>query len=310
MFSPSETFRFRLLVKTTSLRGNVHRILRAQHPCTVVRVETQYNESAVDFYSLAPTEEFKCALHPDDRKMAGRHFVDIQGVDTKQFYNITSGETTIEVDGAIISNGAYTVPSGASINFGRKETRRRLDKSNGQKKVLVVRANTAGGNTVSQRDDIVDAIFGTYGNTISMRSQYLGCSHGKLDTVPFEGSTTTGYEVTNGIIEVSISEDYTGRTRYDAEEGLYNAAENLVGDLESQFDHVILCLPPGTSDGWVAYAYGKLRQVIKTVNCWLLRVLWNLTCFIPVNELIAAFNDQWCEKLSTLVHGTSFISDS
>jgi hypothetical protein len=242
----------------------VQRVLRPQYPCTIVRVETQYADNAVDVYSVAPTDEFKCALHPSDRGAAGRHFVDIEGIDTAQLLNVTSGETTMEVEGAIIVDGAYTAPAGASVHFGTVETRRRLGKSEGQKKILVVRAETAGGNTISRKEDIVDAVFGTYGNTVSMRSQYLGCSHGKLDILPFEGQTENGYTVTDGIIEVSIDEDYRGQTRYVAEEGLTNAAEELVGDLSSQFDHVILCLPPGTSGGWVAYAYGKFNFILFT----------------------------------------------
>jgi hypothetical protein len=252
---------FRLFYQVTSLRGNVERILRPQYPCTVVRVETQYIEDTSHVYSVATTDEYKCALHKSDREAAGRFFVDIEGVDTTQLFNITSGETTLEVEGAIIADGAYTAPAGAAVHFGTVETRRRLSKSEGQRTVLVVRAETAGGNTISTKEDIVDAIFGTYGNTISMRSQYLGCSHDKLDFVPFEGQTENGYSVTDGIIEVSINDDYRGQTRYVAEQGLSNAAAELVGDLETQFDHVILCLPPGTSDGWVAYAYGKFNLI-------------------------------------------------
>lgn len=230
-------------------------------------METQYEEGAAEFLSSAePQDEFKCALHPSDRELAGRHFVDIKGVDTAMLFNVTSGETTMEVQGAIIANGAYTVPAGAAIQFGKKETRRRLSKTEGQKKILVIRASTNGGSTISQRSSIVDAIFGTYGNTVSMRSQYLGCSHDKLDFAPFEGTTQYGYNVQDGILEVSINDDFTGQTRYEAEEGLQKAAEALVGDLESQFDHVMLCLPPGTAGSWVAYAYGKLllKKLLQT----------------------------------------------
>jgi hypothetical protein len=239
--------------QTSALRGNGHRVLRPQYPCTILRVETQYEEGAAEFLSSAePQDEFKCALHPSDRELAGRHFVDIKGVDTAMLFNVTSGETTMEVQGAIIANGAYT--------------RRRLSRTEGQKKILVVRASTNGGSTISQRSSIVDAIFGTYGNTVSMRSQYLGCSHDKLDFAPFEGTTQYGYNVQDGILEVSINDDFTGQTRYEAEEGLQKAAEALVGDLESQFDHVMLCLPPGTAGSWVAYAYGKLllKELLQT----------------------------------------------
>jgi hypothetical protein len=294
--------------QVASLRGNGQRILRPQYPCTIVRVETQYADNDVDVDSVAPTEEFKCALHPSDRDAAGWYFVDIEGVDTAEFFNITSGETTMEVEGAIIAEGAYTAPAGASVHFGTLETRRRLGTSEGQKKVLVVRAETAGGNTISTKESIADAIFGTYGNSISMRSQYLGCSHNKLDLVPFEGQTENGYTVTDGIIEVSINEDYRDQTRYVAEEGLTKAAEELVGDLARQFDHVILCLPPGTSGGWVAYAYGKFNLYFGPGIGLVITNFFSSLGQIKVNTFITAFNDQYCEKLSTVVHGTTRLS--
>jgi hypothetical protein len=294
-----------LIYQVRTLRGNVQRALRPQYPCTIVRVETQYAESALDNYSVRPTDEFKCALHSSDRKAAGRYYIDIEGVDAAQFFNITSGETTMEVEGAIIANGAYTAPAGASVRFGTGMTRRRLRESQGQRRVLVVRAETAGGNTISKKEDIVDAVFGTYGNTASMRSQYLGCSHDKLDLVPFEGQTENGYTVVGGIIEVSINEDYTGQTRYVAEEGLVNAAEFLVGDLEDQFDHLILCFPPGTTGGWVAYAYGKFNLILGPGAGLIVKNDSHPGGHPKVNTMLSAFNDQFCEKLSTLVHGTS-----
>lgn len=245
------------ILQSTALRGNSHRELRPQHPCTILEVDTDYDENSAEFLIMQDQAEYQCALHPSDQVAAGRKFVDIQGIDTSQLINITSGETTMEVEGAIIENGAYTVPAGAKIHFGMTETRRRLaNKSHGTKKILVVRAITDGGNTISQRDDIVDAVFGTFGNPINMRSQYLGCSQNKLDMAPYEGTTEKGYTVTNGIIEVTVGQDFRGQTRYDAVEGLHQAAEQVVGDLEDQFDHVIFCLPPGTQGNWVAYAYG------------------------------------------------------
>lgn len=53
------------------------------------------------------------------------------------------------------------------------------------------------------------------------------------------------------------------------------AATALKGNLSNQFDHVMLCMPPGTG-AWIAYAY---------VNSWL-----------------SVFNDDWCQQLSTQVH--------
>jgi hypothetical protein len=72
--------------------------------------------------------------------------------------------------------------------------------------------------------------------------------------VPFEGETSTGVTVKNGVISVSIDQNFVGSDRYTAEDALESAAANLVGNL-NQFDYVMLCLPPGTDGGWIAYAY-------------------------------------------------------
>jgi len=41
-------------------------------------------------------------------------------------------------------------------------------------------------------------------------------------------------------------------------------------------DHVMLCLPPGTSGSWIAYAY--------------------------INSCISVYNDDWCQSPSGLLH--------
>jgi hypothetical protein len=239
-------------------------------------VETQYDEASQELLAIEE-DEYKCELHPEDRVNAGSYFVSIVGVDSNQLASAESGQTTMVAEGATIMNGVLSVPSGAAVKMETPETRRRLAKTEGTRKVLVVRAETSGGDTIGSKEDLADRIFGIHGNSINMRSQYLGCSHGKLDFVPFEGSTESGYYVTDGVIEVEIDKDYRGFSRYDAEDALEAAAADIVGDLDSQFDNVILCVPPGTSGGWIAYAY---------VNSWL-----------------SVFNDRWCEKLSTVVHG-------
>ncbi|KAL3913361.1 MAG: hypothetical protein SGILL_006524, partial [Bacillariaceae sp.] len=225
------------------------------HECTIVRVDTQYDENSPQFFSTEDDEEYKCELHPEDRANAGSYFVKIEGVDTAELASAESGETTMMAEGATIMNGVLSVPSGAAVNFARPTTRRRLATTIGTRKVLVVRAETSGGDTIGSKAAISDRIFGTHGNTITMRSQYLGCSHNQLDFVPFEGTAENGYQVTDGVIEVDINRSFRGDDRYEIEDAMEAAAEGVVGDLEKQFDNVILCVPPGTSGGWIAYAY-------------------------------------------------------
>jgi len=206
----------------------------------------------------------KCELHPDDRAAAGRYFVKIEGLDSAQLTNFKSGETTMMANGAMIMDGVLSIPSGASIEFGSHEGRRRLSKSFGEKKVLAVRADTLGSSTISSKTTIAEKVFGYRENGVNMRSQYIGCSFGKIDLVPFEGTTATGYSVTEGVIEVSIDSDFSSGDRFDIESAILSAAESLVGDLDGQFDHVMLCVPPGIGGSWIAYAYGEFD--VKTFS--------------------------------------------
>ena len=266
-------------IQTSSLRGNAserRRVLRPQHECTIVKVETQYDENSTQFFSAEEEEEYKCKLHRNDRANAGSYFVKIEGVDTAQLAVAESGETTIWAEGAMIMNGTLTVPSGAAVKFERPATRRRLATAQGTRKVLVVRAETRGGDTIGSKAALSDRIFGTHGNAITMRSQYLGCSHNKLNFVPFEERAESGYTVTDGVIEVEIDSDYRGDSRYAIEDAMEAAAESVVGDLERQFDNVILCVPPGTSGGWIAYAYGKISIMRMSCNFNKMRLLFQI----------------------------------
>jgi len=285
-----------------SLRGAIdnHRALRVQQPCTLIRVETEFedeleenNASRERMYNgsgnsgtrkLNPEEiQIKCELQEEDRAVVGKHFISINGIETSQLDNIVSGDTTLMAEEAMIMDGEMWLPAGAAIEFGSNgQNNRRLQTSrtHGIKKVLVVRADAQGSVTTATKETLSDKVFGTNGDTATLKSQYLACSHGKLIFQPFQGMTTGGTYVENGVIDVTITNEVPGASRYDIEDALEEAADKLVGSLREQFDHVMLCLPPGSASGsnrnWVAYGY---------VNSWL-----------------TVFNDDYCKSMSTQVH--------
>lgn len=196
----------------------------------------------------------KCELQGEDREAAGKYFVPVHGIETSELDNIVSGDTTLMVDGATIMEGEMWLPADAAIEFGsngENERRRRLNTSRkeGVKKVLVVRADAKGSSTTASAATLSDKIFGTNGDNNTLRSQYLGCSHGKLDLQPYKGMTEGGTNVEAGVLDVSLDLKVSGKTRYDIEDAMEEAATKLVGSLSSQFDHVMLCVPPGSSDG-------------------------------------------------------------
>ena len=87
-----------------------------------------------------------------------------------------------------------------------------------------------------------------------------------------------GLAVSNGVTTVNILNDVSGTSDSSIRTAVVNAAIASLGNLSSQFDHVMLCLPPGTSGGWIAYAY---------VNSWL-----------------SVYSNQWCNYVSGQMHGT------
>ena len=60
------------------------------------------------------------------------------------------------------------------------------------------------------------------------------------------------------------------------------AAKDLGAPLNTIADYVILCLPPGTLGGWIAYAY---------INSWL-----------------SVYNDNWCRYPSAQLHEVGKLS--
>ena len=76
---------------------------------------------------------------------------------------------------------------------------------------------------------------------------------------------------------VNISNTVSGTSDSTIRTAVVNSATASLDNLSSQFDHVMLCLPPGTSGSWIAYAY---------VNSWL-----------------SVYNNQWCNYVSGQMHG-------
>ena len=258
-----------------------HRALRVQNPCTLVRVETHYAEEENTEEQLDRSRErlyngwrnsgrrnrnlhggngedvIKCELQEEDRAAVGKYFVNVNGIESGQLENIVSGDTTLISNEAMIMDGEMWLPAGAAIEFGSngENDRRKLNSSlrqEGIKKVLVVRADAQGSSTSASKEVLSDKIFGTYGDTATLKSQYLGCSHGKLELQPFVGMTQGGTYIESGVLDVSVDNYIPGAPRFEIEDALEEAANRLVGRLNQQFDHVMLCLPPGTTTDGIA----------------------------------------------------------
>ena len=161
---------------------------------------------------------------------------------------------------------------------------RRLAVTTGTKNMLAIRVVAADTQTTATEEQISDSWFGTYGDPVNLKSQYAACSYGALQCNAASKTTSTGVAVTNGVYEVSITNTVSGADRFVVENAVVAAGNADLGNMRDQFDHVMLCLPPGTSGGWIAYAY--------------------------INHYLSVYNDNWCTYVSGQMHGESYYTPS
>jgi hypothetical protein len=103
---------------------------------------------------------------------------------------------------------------------------------------------------------------------VNLKERFNSCSYGQTLMNPFIGQTNSGYVVDNGVVEVQISTLVTGQSDSIVKNAATAALSTLLGisDLSTTFDHVMLCLPPGTTGGWIAYGRSLTESVSSTTN--------------------------------------------
>ncbi len=172
---------------------------------------------------------------------------------------IISAHTTLMKVGANFDEeGNLILENLSDVQFGGEGgtggSRRKLAVI-GNKTFLAIRVIANDASTTSSSSEISDAWYGTNGDRVNFKSQYEACSFNQFKVEPFNSGN-----VTDGVLTVTIARNVVGVSDSIVRNAVATEATNNLGDLESKFDHVMLCLPPGTSGGWIAYAY---------VNHWL-----------------------------------------
>jgi hypothetical protein len=163
-----------------------------------------------------------------------------------------------------------------------REERRRLAQSTGDLKTLVIRVVDKDGKAASTPEKLDDDIFK---DDVSLKTQFSKCSHNNVNIVPAEKdgfSATVGTEY-NGIINVEIDTKASQTNSYNMVNTAVALAESdLGGNLNDNFDLVMICQPPGTykgssdNTGWLAYAW--------------------------IDYHISVYNDYWCNSVSAQMH--------
>jgi hypothetical protein len=212
-------------------------------------------------------------------------FVNIEGLDESVLQKARSGSTVLFVEGGeITADGTLIVPKGAQITLSKAPRRgpaeaeklarvgmdqvgRRDLGSKAVERHVVLAVRVRSNDSVSAATTAVlsDKVFGTRGDTINLSERYATCSYGELNMVPYVGTTTTGVSIAEGTYEARINLNVRNMDEAVVREEAIRVLTTQLGNLASQFDHVMICLPAGTSGSWIGYG--------KTV------ITYSLLCF-------------------------------
>lgn len=270
-------------------------------PCTALVADIQYDHDSAAFEANSNAMDLKLSCETPNGTFLSIPIASSGWIKEKMIRgDLQSGHTQLEFPSGIIlldsetgslqvstntrarsNNNIFRAPSSSGatqdadtyLRLINGPTEQRRLSVIGTKKVLVVRVIAQNDSTTASAANLSDSVFGTLGDTVTLKSQYSACSHGQIQFVP-----ATGNGINNGVIEVTVSTVNTSQGD--------SVMNNAIGTkLSAQFgtfpnsvaDHVMYCLPPNTMIG-IAYAY---------VNSWL-----------------SVYSDSWCTYVSAQMHGT------
>eukprot|EP00980_Cylindrotheca_fusiformis_P025019 scaffold12924_cov107-Cylindrotheca_fusiformis.AAC.1 len=189
-----------------------------------------------------------------------------------------SGETlldiplTTKVDRATQTLQMTEPPKLMFSDFG---TRRNLAQTEGRRTVLAVRIMASNSAMSVDEGTLANSIFGGNGDKVNLRSQYLACSHNKLEFVPQSNRNGLTTNIRNGVVTIRVNlpkEAGHSRMVNAVSDEIYRQFRVTVGGIA---DHVMYCLPKGTFDG-VGYAV--------------------------MNRGLSVYNDDLCTSVSSQMH--------
>jgi hypothetical protein len=219
-------------------------------------------------------EEFVCALqHGGDLPISAT----AEQIQELRFLlnngTLVSAESVVEVfyreplalveDEYAYSQSSLTLPPGNIIlqTTNKERTTDRLTYE-GEISTLAIRVIDKNGLAIDDANTISDKLFGTFGDTATMYSQFAECSFNKLKISWRHSSSITKELSAPGVLEVEIPISITEKSQDIIRSAVINAANDKLGiTLPGPFHHVMVMLEGCYVDcGWAAYAY---------VNSWL-----------------------------------------
>ncbi len=232
----------------------------------------------------------------------------VEGEILKKFKDgeLTSGISTIMQEGAYFNHDErdLVINENKDLDFGGKydQSRRKLAVT-GTKTMLALRVIAPDSSTSSSEALISDSWYGTNGDPVNLKSQYAACSYDQLIMNPAETN-----EVFNGVYTVSITQHVNGVNNDIVRAAAESQGNVNLGNMRSQFDFVMICIPPGTSGNWIAYAYGNWYLSVVSLKIVILYcfILPSFLLICSIIELMSIpphqYNDNWCNYVSGQMH--------
>jgi hypothetical protein len=185
-----------------------------------------------------------------------------------------ASDRDILIDGAaLIDNSYVSIPEGASIQLIRKSRVVTVPEEYVTRKMLIVRVSTKDASPGLTREQMSEKTFAK--RSLTMRSQYLACSHGKLTFDAAPDSLASGMK--DGVLDIELDLKVADMSRQNLTNAAIEATQlALNADIGDVVDNVIICHPPGSKGSWVAYAFP--------------------------NNVVSVYNDLWCGFLSSTMH--------
>lgn len=249
-------------------------------PCVTHLVHVLLKDNHEDQY-------IECELQGEDLANGRSSMaVAVKGLDAEfaHLNNLVSSVSTIYVDGAEIDDVTYelVIPSELKdrVEVGRRsgvdsetditrddevDATRHLMRvaPTGTKTILALRVESPDGSTTFNERQILNSIFGTYGDRITPKTQFKSCSNGQLILQPVTTNAKIGSDSVLTVKLPEIVPTFQGRNaRLSA---LAQAQRDLgVRDLSDIADFIVVVLPPRVSETrYWANAYDNISTYVS-----------------------------------------------
>eukprot|EP00587_Corethron_hystrix_P003358 CAMPEP_0113330368 /NCGR_PEP_ID=MMETSP0010_2-20120614/21576_1 /TAXON_ID=216773 ORGANISM="Corethron hystrix, Strain 308" /NCGR_SAMPLE_ID=MMETSP0010_2 /ASSEMBLY_ACC=CAM_ASM_000155 /LENGTH=647 /DNA_ID=CAMNT_0000192879 /DNA_START=73 /DNA_END=2012 /DNA_ORIENTATION=- /assembly_acc=CAM_ASM_000155 len=242
-------------------------IKRMGSSCTLERIPVQMLGGGI-------YEDHQCVMDIAD----GGGILNVEGLPDEVEY--VSAKSKFYSGDAYFNSTTLIVPEGVDYDIEDPvlEPEQNIGSARVTNSVLVVRGESTadGGGVVGVTlAELSDSVFGTAGDPINLRTQYMACSYEKIEFKP--GPPMDGVDAVNGAVTVTTPSSFSGVSNYVGESYLRAALQTMMGrSLPGDYDQIMFCIPPGTSAGWIAYA---------SVNGWR-----------------SVYNNLWCTYVSSQMH--------